>query len=306
MRFLRLVGSLLVLLSVLCACGRRDETAARGLQDGKKVVVTTFTILADMARAVAGDLLEVHSITKPGAEIHDYEPTPMDLVRASKADLILWNGLGLERWFERFYTRLKTVPVAVLSQGIAPMPIAAGPYSGKANPHAWMSAANALIYVRNIEAAFARLAPQHAAAFAANAKAYGEKLSQLDARLRQRVAQLPPQRRWLVTCEGAFSYLARDYGLRELYLWPVNAEREGTPQQMRAVVDGIRREKIEVLFSETTLSDKPMRQIARETGCRFGGLLHVDSLTDAQGEAPTFLQLLEVNTNTLLKALAAP
>jgi len=120
------------------------------------------------------------------------------------------------------------------------------------------------------------------------------------------VAQLPPQRRWLVTCEGAFSYLARDYGLRELYLWPVNAEREGTPQQMRAVVDGIRREKIEVLFSETTLSDKPMRQIARETGCRFGGLLHVDSLTDAQGEAPTFLQLLEVNTNTLLKALAAP
>ena len=267
---------------------------------GKKRVVTTFTILQDMAQNVAGDAAEVVSITKPGAEIHEYEPTPLDIVKAQRADLVLWNGLGLERWFERFFGNVKGVESAVLTEGIEPLGITEGPYNGKPNPHTWMSPGNALIYVENIRKALVKLDPANEATYNANAAAYSEKLKAVDGRLREELAEIPEAQRWLVTSEGAFSYLVRDYGMKEIYLWPVNADEEGTPQQVRKVVDRVREQKIPVVFSESTISDKPMRQVARETGARFGGLLYVDSLTGGEGPAPTYLKLLEKNAATIV------
>lgn len=263
-------------------------------------VITTFTILADMARNVAGDAAVVESLTKPGAEIHGYSPTPQDIVRASRADLILWNGLNLEVWFEKFFANVKNVPSAVLTEGIEPMSISSGPYTGKANPHAWMSPANALRYVENIRAALTRAAPAHADTFAANATAYSAKISALDAPVRAQIERIPAHQRTLVTSEGAFSYLCRDYGLKQLYLWPINADAQGTPQQVRSVIDAVRAAKIPVVFSESTISPKPARQVARETGARYGGVLYVDSLTDAKGPAPTYLALLETNARTIV------
>lgn len=263
-------------------------------------VVTTFTILQDMARNVAGEAAVVDSITRPGAEIHDYEPTPQDVVKAQSADLVLWNGMGLERWFERFFQRVRNVPSAVLTEGIAPVEITEGPYAGRPNPHAWMSPANALLYVENIRKALAAADPANAGIYAANAGRYAAQLRALDMPIRARFAAVPEAQRWLVSCEGAFSYLTRDYGLRELYLWPINAEEEGTPRQIRKVVDTVRRDRIPALFCESTVSDRAMRQVAREAGSRFAGVLHVDSLTAADGEAPTFLRLLEANAATLL------
>jgi len=265
----------------------------------KRQVLTTFTILQDMAQNVAGDAAVVQSITKPGAEIHGYEPTPGDLVRAQKADLILWNGMNLERWFEKFLVRLKGVPGAVLSEGVEPMGINEGPYEGKPNPHGWMSPSNALIYVDNIRKALAKLDPANAAVYELNARVYAEKIRAADAPLRAAVASIPESRRWLVTSEGAFSYLARDYGLKQLYLWPINADQQGTPQQVQKVIDTVRREKIPVIFSESTVSDKPARQVAQETGAHYGGVLYVDSLTGPEGPAPTYLKLLETNAKTI-------
>jgi manganese/iron transport system substrate-binding protein len=293
-----LVLAALVVLSAGCRPGGAD-TGAAGPQLPR--VVTTFTILADMARAVAGTNAAVESITKPGAEIHDYEPTPQDIVKAQAADLVLWNGLGLERWFEKFFGNLRGVPGAVLTEGIEPLGIGEGPYRGKPNPHSWMSPANAIRYVENIRAALARLDPAHAADYAANAAAYTAKLRTVDEALRRQLGELPADQRWLVSCEGAFSYLARDYGLQELYLWPVNADEEGTPQQVRRVVDTVRARRIPVVFSESTISDKAMRQVAQETGARFGGVLYVDSLTGPDGPAPTYLRLLEYNAQALVK-----
>ena len=270
--------------------------------DGKKRILTTFTIIQDIAQNVAGDAAVVDSITKPGAEIHDYEPTPLDLVKAQDADLVLWNGLGLERWFEKFLQQVRDVPSAVVSAGIQPMSIGEGPYNGKANPHAWMSPANAIRYVENIREALVKLDPKNAATYNANAAAYTEKLKAVDSPVRQKLGTLPSAQRWLVSCEGAFSYLARDYGMNELYLWPVNADQEGTPQQVQKVVDTIRRNQIPVVFSESTISDKAMQQVAKETGARFGGVLYVDSLTDASGAAPTYMKLLETNADTIVKA----
>jgi manganese/iron transport system substrate-binding protein len=290
--------ALLLLSALLASCGPAPQVRT----GGKKRILTTFTILQDMAQNVAGDAAVVECITKPGAEIHDYEPTPHDLIKAQDADLVLWNGLGLERWFEKFLQQVRDVPAATLCDGVEPVSINEGPYNGKPNPHAWMSPANAIRYVENIRAALVKLDPVNASAYNANAASYTQKLQAVDAPVRQKLEQLPAGQRWLVSCEGAFSYLARDYGLKELYLWPVNADQEGTPQQVQKVVDTVRSSQIPVVFSESTISDKAMQQVAKETGARFGGVLYVDSLTDAQGPAPTYLRLLETNADTLVKA----
>lgn len=262
-------------------------------------VVTTFTVIADMARNVAGDAADVESITKPGAEIHDYQPTPGDLRRAQGAGLILDNGLGLERWFERFLEKLGNVPSVTVTSGIEPISIAGGEYDGLPNPHAWMSPTNALVYVDNIEAALAAHDPANAATYAANAAAYRARIRAVIDPLRAELEAVPAAQRWLVTSEGAFSYLARDFGFRELYLWPVNADAQGTPQQVRRVIDTVRANQVPVVFSESTVPDKPARQVARETGARYGGVLYVDSLTAADGPAPTYLELLRVTVETI-------
>ncbi len=293
--------SILLIASGVCAtlaigCGSEKKPSS-----GKKRVVTSFTIIADMAREVAGDAADVESITKPGSEIHGYDPTPKDIVKAQGADLVLWNGMNLELWFEKFFTNVKNVPSAVLTEGVAPMGISEGPYTGKPNPHAWMSPANAVIYVENIRRALVKMDPANEVVYTANAAAYTAKIKALDEPVRKKLDAIPVDRRWLVSSEGAFSYLCANYGLRQLYLWPINADAQGTPQQVRAVIDGVRANKIPVVFSESTVSDKPALQVAQETGARYGGVLYVDSLTDASGPAPTYLKLLETNADTIVK-----
>jgi manganese/iron transport system substrate-binding protein len=269
---------------------------------GQKLrVVTTFTIIQDMAQNVAGTAATVESVTKPGAEIHDYQPTPLDVVKAQSADLVLWNGMNLERWFEKFFANVRQVPSAVMSEGIMPIPIRDGAYQGKPNPHAWMSVSAALIYVENIRKALATADPANADIYAQNAAAYADKIKAIAEPLRKRLAGIPEEKRWLVTTEGAFSYLARDLGMREAYLWPINAEEQGTPQQVREVIRTVRRHAIPVVFSESTVSDKPMRQVARETGAAYGGVLYIDSLSDAAGPVPTYLKLLETTVETIAR-----
>lgn len=266
-------------------------------------VITTFTVIADMAKNVAGDAAEVSSITKPGAEIHEYQPTPGDIKRAQGAQLILSNGMNLELWFARFYQHLSGVPDVTVSAGVQPMGISEGPYNGKPNPHAWMSAENALIYVDNIRDALAKYDPQNAAVYQKNAESYKVKIRQTLDPLREELATLPADKRWLVTSEGAFSYLARDNNLRELYLWPINADQQGTPKQVRKVIDAIRQHQIPTVFSESTVSDKPARQVARESGAHYGGVLYVDSLSTADGPVPTYLDLLRVTTETIVSGI---
>ena len=264
-------------------------------------VVTTFTVIQDIAQNVAGDAAIVESITKPGAEIHEYRPTPRDIVKAQSADLVIWNGLYLERWFEKFFNNVENVPSVVVSDGIDPLGIREGAYTGKPNPHAWMSPTNAVIYVENIRKALVKYDPDNAETYNTNAAAYTAKLKAMDEPLRKRLSAIPKEQRYLVTSEGAFSYLARDYGMRELYLWPINADQMGTPRQVRHVIDEVRKHKVPVVFSESTVSDKPARQVAKETGARYGGVLYVDSLSEAGGPVPSFLDLLRVTVATIAK-----
>lgn len=280
-------------------------TANGAFAEDRMKVVTTFTVLADMAANVAGDAADVVSITKPGAEIHGYEPTPQDIVRAYDADLILWNGMNLELWFEQFLSNMKDVPSATLTDGIEPISISSGSYQGKPNPHAWMALDSALIYIDNIVKAFVAQDPDNAETFSANAEAYKEELRATIEPLRAAIAEIPEDRRWLVTCEGAFSYLARDFGLKELYLWPMNADQVGTPQQVRAVIDGVRDNNIPIVFCESTVNTAPAKQVARETGAAYGGVLYVDSLSEPDGVVPTYLDLLSVTSRTVATGLTS-
>lgn len=287
----------LILSSLLVLTGISESSAA----EKKFKVVTTFTVIQDIAQNVAGDAATVESITKVGAEIHEYDPTPQDITKALSADLVLWNGLNLELWFERFFEDVKNVPSVVVTEGIEPMPIQEGSYRGNPNPHAWMSPTLALIYIENIRAAFVKYDPQNASIYNKNAEDYIAKIKALDAPLRERLAKIPEAQRWLVTSEGAFSYLARDYNLKEAYLWPINAEQQGTPKQVKNLIDLVRTNKISVVFSESTISDKPAKQVSKETGAKYGGVLYVDSLSTKDGPVPTYIDLLKVTVETIAK-----
>lgn len=288
------------LLLALSAC---SGTAASEPGSEKPVVLTTFTVLADMAENVAGEHLQVESITKVGAEIHGYEPTPGDIRRASQADLILDNGMNLEAWFEQFTADLD-VPRVTVSEGVDPVSIAEDAYAGLPNPHAWMSPLNAQVYVENMTEAFAELDPANADAFRANAEAYKQELQEVQDQLVTKIGALPESQRALVTCEGAFSYLARDAGLTERYIWAVNAEQQATPQQIAATIEFVKDNQVPAVFCESTVSDAPMQQVVEASGAKFGGVLYVDSLSEEGGPVPTYLDLIRHDSETIIAALA--
>ncbi|MFF1252869.1 metal ABC transporter substrate-binding protein [Pseudarthrobacter sp. NPDC058329] len=289
-----------VLSLLLTACG---GGAAGNGSDSKPVVLTTFTVLADVARNVAGDKLTVESITKAGAEIHGYEPTPGDIRKASKANLILDNGLNLEAWFGQFVEGLD-VPHAVVSDGVEVMSISEDSYQGKPNPHAWMSPVNVQIYVDNMVKAFSELDPDNADVFKANGDAYKAELQAVQDQMKSSLSAVPETQRALVTCEGAFSYLARDAGLTEVYIWAVNAEQQATPQQITRAIEYVKANKVPAVFCESTVSDAPMQQVVGATGASFGGTLYVDSLSEADGPVPTYLDLIRHDAEVITKALA--
>jgi len=313
------LATTLVLSASIIGCSTPEATTPTTTDEGtpatadagpaatkrQKTVLTTFTVLADMAQNVAGDRLQVESITRIGAEIHGYEPTPSDIVKAQDADLLLYNGMNLERWFEQFLGNVEDVPAVVLTEGIEPIPIASGPYSDKPNPHAWMSPRNALVYVENIRQAFVELDPNNADYYNANAAAYSEKLRRIDTQLAADLEQVPTAQRYLVSCEGAFSYLAQDYGLKEVYMWPINAERQFTPKQVQTVIEQVEINDVPTIFCESTVSDEGQKQVAQTTGARFGGNLYVDSLSTEEGPVPTFLDLLEYDARVIANGLLA-
>lgn len=292
--------ALALLLGVLFVVLRGDILRQ---EDGKKTVLSTFTVISDMVREVGGDKVNSVSLTKPGAEIHGYEPTPGDLIRASKADIIFDNGLNLEVWASKLYASIPNVPHVTLSEGVEIIPIREGAYKDKPNPHAWMSPKQALVYVENIRKALVELDPEHKEDFNRNAKTYSEKIKNLDAKLRDSLSKIPASKRFLVTCEGAFTYLTKDYGLKEVYLWPINDESQGTPQQVARVVDSVKENKIPAVFCESTIEPRIQQEVVRASGAKLGGLLYVDSLSDATGPAPTYLKLLEHTVATIISGL---
>ena len=290
-----------VCATLLLACGTTSCTNTPSSGD-EPVVLTTFTVIQDIAANVAGEHLRVESITKPGAEIHGYEPTPGDIAKASEADLILDNGLNLENWFAQFVEETD-VPHTVISEGIDPIDITEDAYAGKPNPHAWMSPKNVQTYVDNIVDAFSELDPEHAEQYAENGASYKAQLQEIQDEMTRELSALPEQQRALVTCEGAFSYLARDAGLQEQYIWPVNAENEATPQQIARTIEFVKHNEVPAVFCESTVSNAAMQQVVDATGSQLGDTLYVDSLSPEDGPVPTYLDLIKHDSSAIIEGL---
>lgn len=299
-RWTQTLAALLLLglaLAGLTGCQNAESTKGE-----RPLVLTTFTVLQDLAQEVAGDRLRVESITKPGAEIHHYEPTPHDLAHAEEAALIIDNGFGLEAWFEQFVAGMD-VPHVTLSDGVEAMHIADGAAAGTINPHAWMSPDNAKIYVDNLVTAFSTIDPEGATTYREHGEQYKSELDGVKQELVDGLQALPASHRLLVTCEGAFSYLARDAELEEAYLWPVNADGEGTPQQIAELSAKVAQTNVPAVFCESTVNDTAMRQLAEETGTTLAGTLYVDSLSEATGPVPSYVELLRYDARTIVDGL---
>ena len=269
------------------------------LSQDKIKIVTTFTIIKDIAKNITGDKAIVESITKPGVEIHNYQPTPKDIVRVKGANVILWNGLNLEQWFSRFYSHIENIRTVRVSKGIKPISIYGGEYKGKPNPHAWMSIENAIIYANNILITLVDMDPKNSEFYSNNFRIYSDKLNKIRKDIHKKLEFIDHDKRFLVTSEGAFSYLAKDLNMQEIYIWPMNSDRQGTPQQIRKVIDRVVKENILVIFSESTVSDKPAKQVASETNAIYGGVLYVDSLSKSNGIVPTYIDLIKITTKTI-------
>ena len=274
-------------------------------EKNKPFVVTTFTVLADIAKNVAGEKLIIQSITKPGAEIHSYQFTPSDVIKASKAQLIIENGLGLELWFKKFTASAGNVPTITLSDGIKPLAIEEDKYKGKPNHHAWMSPKKAMVYVDKLVETFIEIDPLNESTYRSNGNDYKKELINLDQELRVTLSKIPLKKRVLVSCEGAFTYLANDYGMEEAYLWPVNAESQVTPRRMANLIKTIKEKEVPTIFCESTVSAEAQKQVAIESGASFGGNFYVDSLSTNDGPAPTYLKLLRHNVQLIVDGLTS-
>ncbi|HMO77583.1 MAG TPA: metal ABC transporter substrate-binding protein [Candidatus Paceibacterota bacterium] len=298
------VGAVLVSqFSVFGVAEKQTANVVDAEASEKLVALSTFTIIADMVSEVGGDRIESISLTKPGAEIHGYQPTPGDLVTASRANVMFENGMNLELWTEKLRASLPDMPVVRVSEGVEVVNIAEDAYAGKPNPHAWMSPEQGLIYVENIRRALTEYAPEHAEYFAARAEAYSDQIKAVDSRLQTALANLPENNRVLVSCEGAFSYLTNDYGLTEEYLWAINSESQGSPQQVAKIIEVVKAKNIPAVFCESTVEPRIQQEVVAATGARFGGTLYVDSLSPSDGPASTYLQLLEHTANTIISGL---
>ena len=291
---------IIFLLLAGTSCSQKKESISI---NNKPKVLTTFTILADLAKNVAGERLVINSITKPGAEIHSYQFTPSDLVKAKDADLIIENGLGLELWINKFVSSASNVPRVVLSDGIKPLLIEGDEYSGKPNPHAWMSPKRTIKYIDNLVKAFVKIDPEGESEYILNGEKYKQKLKELDNDLKAHIEEIPQGKRYLVTCEGAFSYLAKDYGLREAYLWPVNSESQVTPRRMAKLIKQVKSNKVPTIFCESTVSSKAQKEVAKASGSSFGGSFYVDSLSSKDGPASTLLELQRYNARLIKNGL---
>ena len=271
-------------------------------ETNKEVILASFTVLADIIENVAKDEFVVKSITKPGVEVHGYQPTPSDLIKASKAFVFIDNGFGFELWAEKFVSNLQIKRVTI-SNRLEPIFISEDFYKGKPNPHAWISPKRGMIYVDVIVDSLSELKPSEAESFKNNGQIYKNKIAKIDKDFSLFINNLEKNNRYLVTCEGAFSYLTNDYGLKEAYLWPVNAESQITPKRMARTISLVKNKNIPSVFCESTVSNESQMVVARATGAKFGGDLFVDSLSQDNKSANTYLKMLQHNLTLIKKGL---
>ncbi len=287
----RLQFWLICLALIAAACPARAQNRVN--------VVASFSIIGDFVKNVGGDRVGVTTLVGPDSDVHVYAPAPADAKKMADARLLVINGLGLEGWLPRLLQASGSkAPIITATSGIAPLKSGSG-----ADPHAWQSVANAKIYVANIRDALEAADPADAEIFRKQAQAYLAKLDALDREVREAIAQIPPDRRKVISTHDAFGYFAAAYGIQFIAPSGVSTESEASARDIAAIITQIRSEKIPAVFLENISDDRMILRIAAETGARVGGMLFSDSLTGEKGDTPTYIDMVRHNIKALGSAL---
>lgn len=300
---------------VLAACSSPSSTSGEGdKKEGDKdklQVVTTYSIIYDMAKNVGGDKVEIHSLVPIGANPHEYDPLPEDVMKTTDADVVLYNGLNLEEgnaWFEKLLKSAnktgKDAPVYQVSEGVEPIYLETKGLEKEPDPHAWLDIENGIQYVENIKEAFIKEDPKNEKYYTENAEKYTAELQALHDKTIEQMKQIPEEKRFLISSEGAFKYFGKAYGVETGYIWEINSENQGTPDQIRSVVDLIEEKQIPSLFVETSVDKRSMETVSKETGVPIAGTIFTDSLAKEGEEGDTYLEMMKWNTKTIIDGLS--
>lgn len=297
---------------VLAGCSETKETMNETGEDGKLQVVTTYSILYDIVKNIGGDQIEIHSLAPVGSNPHEYDPLPLDIQKTTDADVVFYNGLNLEAgnsWFEKLIQTAgksgENAPVYRLSEGVEPKYLTSEGHEGEEDPHAWLDIRNGIKYAENTRDALIEVDPENKAFYEKNAEAYIAKLQQLHKEALESFNNLPKEKRFLVTSEGAFKYFSSAYEFEAGYIWEINAENQGTPQQVKRIIDLINEKKIPVLFVETSVDPRSMEMVSNETGVPIGGKLFTDSLGKPGEDGDSYIKMMEWNINVIKDNLMA-
>jgi zinc/manganese transport system substrate-binding protein len=279
-------------------------TAGPALAQDKLKVLATFSILGDFVKNVGGDRVEVATLVGPNSDAHVYAPAPADAKKVADAKVVIVNGLGYEGWMSRLAKASGSkAPVVVASKGVKERKAPGGHGHGGADPHAWQSVANAKVYVANIRDALIAADPAGKAAYEANAAAYLGKLDALDQDVKAAVAAIPADRRKIISTHDAFGYFQQAYGVEFIAPQGVSTEAEPSARDVARIITQVKKQKIPAVFLENIADPRLMERIAQESGARVGGKLYSDALTDAKGDAPTYLDMMRHNIKQISAAL---
>lgn len=311
--FLKLFITGLVAVVILAGCSESKETVSQedGNQQKEKLqVITTYSILYDIVKNIGGDEVEIHSLAPVGSNPHEYDPLPLDIQKTTDADIVFYNGLNLEAgnsWFEKLIETAGKAgedgPVYRLSEGVEPKYLTSEGHEGEEDPHAWLDVRNGIRYAENARDALIEVDPENVAIYEENAKEYISKLEKLHQDAIDNFNKIPKEKRYLVTSEGAFKYFSDAYQFEAGYIWEINAENQGTPQQVKQIVDIINEKEIPVLFVETSIDPRSMEMVSEETGVPIGGTLFTDSLGKPDEDGDSYINMMEWNINVILENL---
>lgn len=300
---------------VLVACStpttKPAESSSAETEMKKLQVVVTNSILYDMAKNVAGDLVDLHTIVPVGQDPHEYEPLPIDVQKTTDADVIFYNGINLETGGNAWFTKLvenakkkENVDYFALSDGVEVIYLEGESEKGKEDPHAWLNLENGIIYVKNIAKVLSEKDPANKAKYEENMKNYVAQLEQLDKEAKDKFNTIAEDKKLIVTSEGCFKYFSKAYNVPSAYIWEINTEEEGTPEQITTLVDKLRASKVPSLFIESSVDDRPMKTVSKDSGIPIFSEIFTDSIANPGENGDSYYSMMKWNLDKIAEGLA--